>query len=161
MASSAAQIDDDVAKPPALKHGAYSAHVVDPRASELLDVVDQVCSGTPAEDPRFAPARALLAHKMARLSLVSDYLNERHGGSPVGAKGQLIKAARLELELMASVEKTLGELGLTPAAAAKLGVSIARGQTLHDGMDQARAARQRAETRIDGGTSDGEDPGAS
>ena len=140
--------------PPALKHGAFSMNLVTPRASELLDVVDQVCSGTPAEDPRFAPARALLAHKLARLSLVSDYLNERHGGSPVGAKGQLIKAARLEMDLMAAVEKTLGELGLTPAAAGKLGVDLARGQNLTEGIDQARAARKRADVRIDGPADD-------
>ena len=134
---------------PALTHGAYSMNLITPRASELLDAVDQVCLGTPAEDPRFAPARALLAHKLARLSLVSDYLNERHAGSPVGAKGQLIKAARLELELMASVEKTLGELGLTPAAAGRLGVDLARGHTLSEGIDEAKVARKRAEKRLD------------
>ena len=144
---------------PALKHGAYSMNVVTPRASELLDVVDQVCLGTPAEDPRFAPARALLAHKLARLSLTSDYLNERHGGSPVGAKGQLIKAARLEMDLMASVEKTLSELGLTPASAGKLGVDLARGQNLAEGIDQARASRRRADVRIDG-LADDEDTNA-
>ena len=79
---------------------------------------------------------------------MSDYLNERHGDSPVGAKGQLIKAARLELDLMASVEKTLGELGLTPAAAGKLGVDLARGHTPSEGIDEAKVARKRAEKRL-------------
>jgi len=138
----------------ALKHGAYVTEIVNPRASELLEVVDQVCAGTPAEDPRFAPARAILARKLARLSLVGTYLDERHGGSYVGQKGQLIKAARLELELMASVEKTLAELGLTVVAAAKLGVDLARGQNLAEGIDQARAARKRADVRIDSSTDD-------
>lgn len=136
----------------ALKHGAYSMRVTNPRADELLELVDEVCLGTPAEDPRFAPMRSVLAHKLARLSLVADYLNERHGGSPVGQKGQLIKAARLEMDLLASVEKTLGELGLTPTAAAKLGVDLARGHTLAEGMDQAREARERAEKRLSGKT---------
>ena len=139
-------------RPPALTHGAYSMQKVSPRVEEMLELVETVCVGTPAEDPRFAPIRSLLAHKLARLSLVADHLNERHGGSPVGAKGQLIKAARLELDLLASVEKTLGELGLTPAAAAKLGVDLARGTSLVEGMDQAREARERAERRLSGST---------
>ncbi len=148
MATDTKQVEKASYTSPALKHGAYSMNLITPRASELLDIVDQICVGTPAEDPRFAPARALLAHKMARLSLVSDYLNERHAGSPIGAKGQLIKAARLEMDLLASVEKTLGELGLTVTSAVRLGVDLARGQNLTEGIDQAREARQRAETRI-------------
>ena len=128
--------------------------LITPRAEELLDLVDELCRGTPAEHRQFTALRQLLAHKLARLQLVSTYLNERHGGSPVGQKGQILKCARLEMDLLASVEKTLGELGLTPASAGKLGVDLARGQNLTEGMDQARAARKRADVRIDSSVDD-------
>ena len=154
MASDTKQVEQASYSSPALKHGAYATAVINPIAGDLLDVVNAVCQNTPAEDRRFAPARELLAFKLARLQLVSTYLNERHAGSPVGAKGQILKCARLEMDLLASVEKTLGELGLTPASAGKLGVDLARGQNLTEGIDQARAARKRADVRIDGSADD-------
>ena len=149
MAPDPVPAEQDSYASPALTHGAYAKAVINPLAGDLLDVVNAVCQNTPAEDRRFAPARELLAYKLARLQLVSNYLNERHGGSPVGQKGQILKCARLEMDLLASVEKTLAELGLTPASAGKLGLNMARGHTLSEGIDEAKVARKRAEKRLD------------
>jgi hypothetical protein len=114
---------------------------------QALEQVEMLCRATPSGDARFATARGVLARKLARLQLVSDYLDRVHGGSPVSSKGQVIKAARLELDLMASVERSLAELGLTPMAAAKLGVDLARTGSLVDEIAVAKAARQRADRR--------------
>jgi hypothetical protein len=132
---------------PALKHGAYSENMVGDVARGIVPMVDRLCEGTPAADHRFEAARVILATKLARLELVGEYLDKR-GGSPVGGRGQIIKAAQLEMQLMASVEKSLSDLGLTPAAAAKLGVDLARSHSIVEELGQARDARDRAERRL-------------
>ena len=145
---------DSAATSNALTHGAYSPLLVDAAQDELLPYVDALCALSPAADPRFAFGRELLARKLGRLKLVGDHLDSKHGGSPVGAKGQIIKAARLEMELMASVERSLADLGLTVVAAAKLGLDLAKGQNLTEGIDQGRAARKRADVWIDSSVDD-------
>ena len=154
MATDTKQVEQASYTSPALKHGGYSMALITPRAEELLDLVDELCRGTPAEHRQFTALRQLLAHKLARLQLVADHLNTRHNGSPLSQKGALLKAASLEIQMLASVETTLAALGLTVTAAAKLGLDLARGQNLTEGIDQARAARKRADVRIDGRADD-------
>ena len=132
----------------ALRHGGHAELLIGPLAEDILAEVEAACAGTPAGAPAFRVLRALLARKLARLRLVAEHLERAHSGSPVGSKGRIINAARLELDLLASVERTLGELGLSPAAAARLGVDLARGTSLAEEIEKARAAREAAEARM-------------
>jgi len=128
----------------AVSHGAFSERLVGPIARGTLEVVEEMCAGLPAERMSFAAERSVLARKLARLKMVSEhldengYFNKRRNARP---------SVKLELELLRSVEKSLEVLGLTPAAAAKLGVNLARSHSLADELDTARQARLRAEVR--------------
>ena len=101
--------------------------------------------GTPAGEPQFAAARAVLARKLARLRLVGEYIESNHDGSPLTHKGGVLKAAQFELSLMASVEKSFTDLGLNPGAAAKLGVELVRGSSIAEELAAARQVRDRAD----------------
>jgi hypothetical protein len=128
----------------AVSHGAFSERLVGPIAEEILEAVVELCAGLPAEQPGFAAARALLARKLARLSMVSQHLDSN---GYMNQRGNPRPSVKLELELLRSVEVTLAALGLTPSAAAKLGVDLARSHTLSDELEDARQARLRAEVR--------------
>ena len=53
--------------------------------------------------------------------------------------------------LLASVEKSLTDLGLNPAAAAKLGVELVRGNSLAEELAAARQVRDHADRIHDTG----------
>jgi hypothetical protein len=133
-----------VANTRAVSHGAFSERLVGPIASDMLAAVDEMCAGLPAEQPGFAAARALLARKLARLSMVSQHLD---ANGYMNQRGNPRPSVKLELELLRSVEVTLAALGLTPSAAAKLGVDLARSHTLADELDTGLTARLGAEVR--------------
>lgn len=135
----------------ALKHGGHSERFVGPLAEEVLDEVEELCSDTPAAASQFAAARAVLARKLARLRLVSEYIEHQHGGSPLTLKGGILKSAVFEQTLLASVERSLADLGLTPTAAAKLGVDLVRGTTLAEELASARQVRVEADERMPAG----------
>ena len=107
-------------------------------------MIDDLCDGTPAAGNAFAANRAVLAHKLARLRMVADHLEDN---GYFNQRGNPRPSVRLELDLMASVERSLSTLGLTPTAAAKLGVDLGKATTLADELALARQARQRAEVR--------------
>ena len=129
----------------AVKHGAHSERLVGPIASDVEREVEALCAGTPAGEPQFAAARAVLARKLARLRMVGEYLEANHDGSPLTHKGGVLKAAQFELSLLASVEKSLTDLGLNPGAAAKLGVELVRGSSIAEELAAARQIRVRAD----------------
>lgn len=128
----------------AVTHGAFCERLVGPIAAEVLGVVGEMCEGLPAEQSSFAAGRAVLARKLARLKMVSGHL-DRDGY--FNKRGNPRPSVDLELELLRSVEKSLEALGLTPAAAAKLGVDLARSHSLADELEAAREARRGAEVR--------------
>jgi hypothetical protein len=128
----------------AVTHGAFCERLVGPIAGDVLDVVGEMCAGLPAEQPSFAAERAVLARKLARLKMVSGHLD---GDGYFNKRGNPRPSVKLELELMRSVEMSLEALGLTPAAAAKLGVDLARSHSLADELEAAREARRGAEVR--------------
>lgn len=136
-----------------LQHGAYSPRLVGPLAAEIGEELEAIVAGTPAAAPMFLGARSALALKLARLRLVTRWLEDR-GGMPIDGEGQPLSAARLEMELLASIEKSLNQLGLTPTAAARLGVDLARGSILQVGIDEhlaeGRRVRLEAEARHSG-----------
>jgi hypothetical protein len=140
----------------ALRHGAYSQRLVGPLAEEIGAELAEIVAGTPAEAPMFAAARSALALKLARLRHVTAWIAEHHAGLPLDADGNPLPAAKLEAELLAGIEKSLDALGLTPTAAARLGVDLLRGSSLQealhrDEMERGRELRVAAERR-DGGT---------
>lgn len=114
----------------ALTHGAHSSRVIAPVAAELEQALEEMVVGTPAGAPAFAAARGALALKLARLAKVREHLDTQHDGSPLDAAGDPLAAARLEAELVRSIERSLGDLGLTPASAAKLGVNLAQSESM-------------------------------
>jgi hypothetical protein len=129
----------------AVTHGAHSERLIGPIASDVSAGVEALCAGTPAGEPQFAAARAVLARKLARLRMVGEYLESNHDGSPLTHKGGVLKAAQFELSLLASVEKSLTDLGLNPGAAAKLGVELVRGSSIAEELAAARQVRDRAD----------------
>ena len=129
----------------AVKHGAHSDRLIGPVASDVAQEVELLCSGTPAGEAQFAAARAVLTRKLARLRMVGEYLEANHHGSPLTHKGGVLKAAQFELSLLASVEKSLTDLGLNPSAAAKLGVELVRGGSIAEELAAARQVRDRAD----------------
>jgi hypothetical protein len=128
----------------AVKHGAHSVRMLAPVVEETLATVEELCAGTPAAGNAFAAAREALAVKAARLRMVTDWLAE-HGW--MDRRGSIRPATRLELQLVQSFEASLDALGLTPTAAAKLGVDLGRVETLADELEKAREARESAEAR--------------
>jgi hypothetical protein len=128
----------------AATHGAFSEHLVGPIAEDTLAAVEEMCLGLPAEQSSFAAERAVLARKLARLKMVSTHLDEN---GYFNKRGNARPSVKLELDLLRSVEASLGHLGLTPAAAAKLGVNLARTHSLADELETARQARLGAEGR--------------
>ena len=125
----------------AVTHGAHSERLIGPVASDVAKEVELLCTGSPAGEAQFAAARALPARKLARLRMVGEYLEANHHGSPLTHKGGVLKAAQFELTLLASVEKSLTDLGLNPSAAAKLGVELVRGSSLAEELAAARQVR--------------------
>jgi hypothetical protein len=121
--------------------------MVGPLAEELRVEVETLVEGTPAAGPSFALARATLARRLAQAKLVARYLEQR---GPLEDDGEVRAAAKYETELLASVDRALGELGLTPRSAAALGVDLIRGESLVDEMESARRIREEAERRHGG-----------
>ena len=126
------------------RHGANSPRLVGPLSDELRQDIAEMIQDTPAAAPQFAVAVGALATKLARLQLVSTWLSDN---GPLDETGEPRPAVRFELELLASVEKSLDALGLTPTAAARLGVDLVRGESLVEHMDTARRIRAEAETK--------------
>jgi hypothetical protein len=129
----------------AVTHGAHSERLIGPVAVDVAEEVELLCAGTPEGEAQFTAARAVLARKLARLRMVGEYLEANHDGSPLTHKGGVLKAAQFELTLLASVEKSLTDLGLNPSAAAKLGVELVRGSSLAEELAAARQVRDRAD----------------
>jgi len=85
--------------------------------------------------------------------MVAEYIETNHNGSPLTHKGGVLKAAQFEQTLLASVEKTLSDLGLNPSAAAKLGVELVRGSSIAEELAAARDVRDRADQTHGSGSS--------
>lgn len=116
-----------------LEHGGWAAVAperLEARVAELVallghDVPMKTADGRlPAAD---TVAVTLLAQQMLRLEDVREYLGRRGWQDK---RGDPRKAVALEERLQASILRLLEQLGMTPAARAKLGVDIIRGLDL-------------------------------
>ena len=110
-------------------HGGY-ARIIGAGNWDLARALEEMVAGTPAAAAPFAGARQALVLKCERLDKVRSYINDKHGGSPLDRAGDPLAAARFEAELVRSIERSLGDLGLTPASAAKLGVNLAQSESM-------------------------------
>lgn len=131
----------------ALTHGAHSPRLVEPRAEVILERVEELCAGTPAGAPPFAPARRVLARRLAQAELVQEWLERENAGSPLDADGAPLPAAGFEQKVLDGIERSLDLLGLTPTSAAKLGVDLQRAAASSEELAAVRAARERLDAR--------------
>lgn len=116
----------------ALKHGAWSPAVVEPKATEILEAVrPTVTWWTPADEP----AVQAWARTEARVQLIHEWLVER--GSELDAEGEVLGAANMLTRLEKQAEGLRARLGLDPLSRAKLGKDTAVG---HLSAAQAMAA---------------------
>ena len=92
-----------------LRHGANSERMVGPLSQELLTDLDEMVAGTPAAQPMFALARALLARKLAQIRL----LNEHHTDAGMfTVKGYVRRSVRFEADLLRSLRLRWRSSGL-------------------------------------------------
>lgn len=122
-----------------LKHGARSPARVSARAAELLPEVEAMCEGMPAGSPAFAAARSLLATRLARLSLVTDWLAER-GEVTVTDEGEPGAGVNYEQRCIREVERSLASLGLDVVSAARVGVDVVRARDLASSLRDLEAS---------------------
>lgn len=124
----------------AVTHGAYSPAVWGPIADDIAAEIEQGVEHTPAAHPIFAAARYELAKAMAQSRLIARHKEENCGGLPFDRKtGAVFGFAEYELKLTRTISQCLSDLGMTPAAAAKLNLHVARAE--------GEAARMQREQR--------------
>ncbi len=133
-----------------LKHGAYSARRTGPRAQELVALLLEQARLPRSRtaylaDPAFLPALQDYATLRARKSLVEQWLDEN--GGDLDAKGQVRAATQLLARLDAQVAAAQRELGLTPAARARLGRDVAMASQGGLDLTEGRRLRLEAERR--------------
>lgn len=134
----------------AVKHGAFSDRLVKARTADLLPAVEEMVMDMPASSPAFVVARLMLAQRLARLSLVTDYIDGLEG-AVFAEDGMPVPALALEARLRREVDQSLAALGLDVTTASKVGVDLARGMSLTAAVEDALAARDRADRRMAGG----------
>lgn len=104
-----------------LKHGAFSARVVDPLARELAEIaVDQ---SEHLRAPAFEAAVWAWARAEARALVLSKWIDE-HGALDDAGVPRPALAALLDFERLAASARQ--RLGLDPMARARLGLDLAR-----------------------------------
>jgi hypothetical protein len=131
----------------ARKHGAYSDAVVMPRAQELVDELLALAAEPKSRtaylaDPAFFAAVGDYAVLRARKEKLELWLAEQ--GGDLDGKGNVRPATQLLARIDAQVASAQRELGLTPAARARLSrdVALAGG---HGGLDLSEGRRLRLE----------------
>jgi hypothetical protein len=126
----------------AVKHGGHAQIV----AGELADVAAQITAALPVKHQADEWAVAELADALIRLHRFRAWLAEHDPWKQRG-KMQLAKvksAMRWEERYAGRVLRLLKELGMTPAARAKLGVDIARSVSLAEAMSEPNPTKRAA-----------------
>lgn len=102
-------------------HGAYSSRLVEPMAKEIEEGALQVAADNPEfawlAEPAFRPALGSWATAQARIERLRVWLDE-HGD--LDDEGNVRGAANFLVRVEGQALKFAQELGLTPAAAARL-----------------------------------------
>jgi hypothetical protein len=133
------------------RHGGYARIAQRDLHSKRREVFDALSADLPLRDADGEPpahdalAVRLLCEALCRLDTVSAYL-DRHGW--MTDDGGVRPAADLERRLRAEALDVVRELGLTPAARAKLGVELVRAAGAAEEAADARVARERLDARL-------------
>ena len=134
----------------ALRHGGYAqiaAEQLDEKVAEVYRALgDDLPLREGGEVPRAdAAALRLLAECLCRLESVADFLGRRGWQDD---DGEVRPAVDLERRLRSEALDLLREMGLTPAARAKLGVELVRAAGAAEEAAEGRAARERLDQRL-------------
>jgi hypothetical protein len=103
-----------------LKHGLFSEQLREGDAEEIAAIRDQVGSLLPTPAAAFQPAVEILAERIWRLRRALAYLSTIEEDAVPRNFGERLSA------LESRIDRSLRDLGLTPTAAAELGVNLAR-----------------------------------
>lgn len=141
------------------RHGGYSAVAAERLDAKVAEVYRALGEDLPLREdgqvPRAdAAALRLLAECLCRIESVSDFLNRRGWQDDAG---EVRPACDLERRLRAEALDLLRELGLTPAARAKLGVELVRAAGAAEEIEATRQARERLDARLDALDADAEE----
>jgi hypothetical protein len=106
-----------------LRHGAWSARLVEPRAVEIAEELLADDGVAYLRQPRWAAAVAAWARCEARCQLVAEYLVSLVGEGQLGdlEDPKVAAAYRLLDRFEASATQQRGRLGLDPLSASKIG----------------------------------------
>jgi P27 family predicted phage terminase small subunit len=128
-------------KPPALanlRHGAYAAMPRERIAAKVLLLAEVLGADAPVRDddgglPQYDTVVVeQLAEAMDRLADIGDYLQRRGWEDEDGKPRPVLD---YESKLRAHVLELLKELGMTPAARAKLGLDLVKTQTAGEQLE--------------------------
>lgn len=116
----------------ALRHGAYSDRLVQPRALEIAQALtDDGAFPSYLAEPRYRPAVLAYCTTLARLERLEAWLGAQAvEGVPLelAEDGEVRSATRLLMDLDRQADRHRQALGLTPLAAARLGKDVAAQQ---------------------------------
>jgi hypothetical protein len=129
----------------AVVHGARAGRELEAATALAARDIDEALSAGPGLEPRYLAARSGAARALARTRNLTEYL-DRNGW--LDGKGRPRPATKLLESAESTLLAYLRELGMTPASAAKLGVSLKQASALDAQADladaRAIAARRRA-----------------
>lgn len=133
-----------------VSHGGYARIAQRDLDAKVREIYAAVGEDLPLREDGQVPradavALRLLAECLCRIESVSDYLSRRGWQDE---DGEVRPAVDLERRLRAEALDLLRELGLTPAARAKLGVDLVRAAGAVEEAAEARVARERLDQRF-------------
>jgi hypothetical protein len=104
-------------------HGARSGRALAERTASALEELEAALDGGPGSEPRYARARQLAAAAIARVLLLEEWLDVV---GVLDGKGRIRPAVKALEAAHGAAQRWLVELGMTPRAAAGLGVDLSR-----------------------------------
>lgn len=123
------------------RHGVYAIDMAQPATRELADRIIQVLEGQDLLRPADRVTVNLLAVTLRRIQQAEEFL-DRNG--LVNSKGRVRPVAELLVKLLREAREYAAQLGMTPAARARLGLDTARTFDLAAAL--AEGAREEEQT---------------
>lgn len=123
----------------AVKHGAYSATMISPRATEITAALE---NDLPWLTPADRSTVARLGWTLARIERLGSWLDQQELDQPNDHN-------RRELSALMNAAEKLGEsLGMSPKSRASLGLAVARGESLAEELARMKASGDSARDRL-------------
>lgn len=127
----------------AMTHGVRATLALQPRTQELANYLVEIVPGFAESD---FPSVWTLAGVLAQIEAGRAYIAE-HG--MLDKKGRPQPVMTTLTTLQNTAHRMTESLGLTPASRAKLGLDVAKGQSLAAEMEAARQAGERARAKLE------------